>query len=185
MLGLTETAQYAGSTSGSKDSKSVFLPPLPSTQPPFPPTRLLPPLQDLSLPIPLLLWHLKPARFIQVLIGFVYLIYIWRLYKWLKVRSQRVQKVLEQIRWKVCPWPMTQLFERQQFTGRVAGGYQQPRQLAPWCLPILGSSQFWDFGRLIRLTRTGRSAMASVLFRPYKSVSLGLTCKKPLHFAVS
>ena len=39
-----------------------------------------------------------------------------------------------------------------QFTGRVAGGYQQPRQLAPWCLPILGSSQFWDFGRLIRLT---------------------------------
>ena len=34
--------------------------------------------------------------------------------------------MLEQIRWKVCPWPMTQLFERQQFTGRVAGGYQQP-----------------------------------------------------------
>ena len=27
MLGLTETAQYAGSTSGSKDSKSMFLPP--------------------------------------------------------------------------------------------------------------------------------------------------------------
>ena len=31
MLGLTETAQYAGSTSGSKDSKSVFLPPPPAT----------------------------------------------------------------------------------------------------------------------------------------------------------
>ena len=47
------------------------------------------------------LLHLKPARFVQVLC-------IWCRYedihKWWKVRSQRVQKVLEQIRWKACPW---------------------------------------------------------------------------------
>ena len=113
---------------------------------------LLPPLQDSSLPIPLLPLHLKPARFVQVLC-------IWCRYEDTVYTSDEKCGVKESKNaWtdSMGSVPMTQLFEWHRFTGRVAGRYQQPRQLAPWCLPILGSSQFWDFRRLIRLTRTGR-----------------------------